>query len=231
MVAPESMLGEQTYSAQDITREPVYCRYCAQIATILQTPLPRKTDPVTGQPTNELMPRHLTVAPDGKVKWIHFHDWVQEHLRPDGIFRPISGIAAKAAEQALRLAATLAMVDDLNVPAITLEHVKNGIVLARFYLTEALRIFHTAKTNPDLLIAEKVLFWLRTREATDMNLVSLPDVYQLGPNAVRDKATASKIMAIISDHGWIRPVEGGTEVGGKKRRLVWEVSPYVFQSA
>lgn len=231
IVAPESMLGEQTYSAQDLTREPAYDRYCAQITTILQTPLPRKTDPVTGQPTNELVPRHLRVAPDGKVKWIHFHDWVQEHLRPDGIFRPISGIAAKAAEHALRLGATMAMVDDLNITAIPLGHVINGITLTRFYLTEALRIFHSAKTSPDLLIAEKVLSWLRTREGTNKNLVSLPDVYQMGPNAVRDKATAIKIIQILSDHGWVRPVEGGAEVGGKKRRQAWEVSSYVFQGA
>jgi len=231
IAAPESMLGEQTYSSQDLTREPAYGRYCAQIATILQTPLPRKTDPVTGQPTNELTPRHLPVASEAKAVWVRFHDWIQEHLRPDGMFRPISSIAAKAAEHALRLAGTLALVDDLNGPAITLQHVKNGIILAQFYLTEALRLFHTAKTNPDLLVAEKVLAWLRTREGSEKSLISLPDIYQMGPNAVRDKATAIKVMQILSDHLWVKPVEGGAEVGGKKRRQVWEVSPYVFQSA
>jgi hypothetical protein len=231
IVAPESMLGEQTYSSQDLTREPAYGRYCTQITTILQTSLPRKTDPVTGQPTNELTPRHLPVAPEAKAVWVRFHDWIQEHLRPDGMFRPISSIAAKAAEHALRLAGTLALVDDLNGPAITLQHVKNGIILAQFYLTEALRLFHTAKTNPDLLVAEKVLAWLRTREGSEKSLISLPDIYQMGPNAVRDKATAIKVMQILSDHLWVKPVEGGAEVGGKKRRQVWEVSPYVFQSA
>ncbi|MGA9753906.1 MAG: DUF3987 domain-containing protein [Desulfobaccales bacterium] len=231
IVIPESMLGEQTYSSQDLTREPAYGRYCTQITTIIQTSLPRKTDPVTGQPTNELTPRHLPVAPEAKAVWVRFHDWIQEHLRPDGMFRPISSIAAKAAEHALRLAGTLALVDDLNGPAITLQHLKNGIILAQFYLTEALRIFHTAKTNPDLLVAEKALAWLRTREGSEKSLISLPDIYQMGPNAVRDKATAIKVMQILSDHLWVKPVEGGAEVGGKKRRQVWEVSPYVFQGA
>jgi len=225
IVAPESMLGEQTYSSQDLTREPAYGRYCTQITTILQTSLPRKTDPVSGQPTNELTPRHLPVTPEAKALWVRFYDWIQEHLRPDGMFRPISSIAAKAAEHALRLAGTLALVDDLNGPAITIQHVKNGIILARFYLTEALRLFYTAKTNPDLVLAEKVLTWLRTRECPDKHLVSLSDVYQMGPNAVRDKATAAKIMQILTEHFWVRPLEGGAEIAGKKRRQVWEVNP------
>ena len=107
------------------------------------------------------------MAPEAKALWVRFYDWIQEHLRPDGMFRPISSIAAKAAEHALRLAGTLALVDDLNSPAITIQHVKNGIILARFYLTEALRLFHSAKTNPDLVLAEKVLTWLRTRKCPD----------------------------------------------------------------
>jgi hypothetical protein len=221
------MLGEQTYSSQDLTQEPAYGRYCTQITTILQTSLPHKTDPVSGQPTNELTPRYLPVAPEAKALWVRFYDWIQEHLRPDGMFRPISSIAAKAAEHALRLAGTLALVDDLNSPAITIQHVKNGIILARFYLTEALRLFHTAKTNPDLVLAEKVLTWLRTRECPDKHLVSLSDVYQMGPNAVRDKATAGKIMQILTEHFWVRPLEGGAEIGGVKRRQAWEVHPNV----
>ena len=82
---------------------------------------------------NELIPRPIPVALEAKAVWIRFHDWIQEHLHHGGIFRPISGIAAKAAEHALRLAATLALVDNLNASAISLEQVKNGITLARFY--------------------------------------------------------------------------------------------------
>lgn len=225
--APESSLGTQTYVAKDLSIEASYGHYCARITQVLNAKLPFKIDPDTGKPMLELIPRKLPVSSDGKAIWIRFHDWVQEHLGHDGVFRPISGIAAKAAEHALRLAGTLSLVDDLNTMAISPGHVKAGIVLARFYLTEALRLFHTAKTNPDLVLAEKVLAWLRTRECPNNNLVSSPDVYQLGPNAVRDKGTARRILEILSDHGWVRLVEGGAEIAGKKRRQVWEVNPNV----
>jgi hypothetical protein len=230
IAAPESTLGAQTYVAQDLSSEANYGRYCARLTTILQAKLPLRIDPKTGKPTNELTPRALSVSPDGKEIWIRFHDWVQDHLKPGGVFRPISGIAAKAGEHALRLAGTLALMDNIDTAFISPEHVKAGITLARFYLTEALRLFQNAKTNPDLVLAEKVLNWLRTRECPDKHLVSLPDVYQLGPNSVRDKGTAERILGILSDHRWVRQVEGGAEIDGKKRRQAWEVRPGV-QSA
>lgn len=227
IVAPESALGAQTYVAQDLSIEASYGRYCARLTAILQAKLPLKVDPETGNPTNELTPRALPVSPDGKEIWIRFHDWVQDHLKARGIFRPISGIAAKAGEHALRLAGTMALVKNIDATFIPPEHVKAGIVLARFYLTEALRLFHAAKTNPDILLAEKVLAWLKAREGSSPQVISLPCVYQTGPNAVRDKATAARCMAILGDHGWVRPVEGGAEIDGKKRRQVWEVNPDV----
>ena len=46
----------------------------------------------------------------------------------------------------------------------------------------------------------------------------------MGPNAVRDKATAAKIMQILTEHFWVKLPEGGAEIGGVKRRQVWEVT-------
>jgi hypothetical protein len=227
IAAPESMMGKQSYVAQDLSSEASVGRYYARLTAILQTNLPLKIDQETGKPTNELTPRALLVSSEGKEIWIHFHDWIQENLKEGGIFRIISGIAAKAAEHALRLAGTMTLVDKIDATFIPPEHVKAGITLSRFYLAEALRLFNTAKTDPDLVLAEKVLTWLRTRECPDKHLVSLPDVYQFGPNAVRDKGTAGRILGILSDHRWVRPVEGGAEIDGKKRRHVWEVRPNV----
>ncbi|MDP2045947.1 MAG: DUF3987 domain-containing protein, partial [Deltaproteobacteria bacterium] len=227
VAAPESTLGEQRYVPQDLSRDASYGRYCARLTAILQAKLPLKIDLETGKTTNELIPRALPVSPDGKKIWIRFHDWVQDHLKSGGVFRPISGIAAKAAEHALRLAGTLALVDNIDATFISLEHVKAGITLAQFYLNEALRLFHSAKTDPDILLTEKVLMWLKTRTGSRPQLVSLPCVYQTGPNAVRDKATASRCLSLLADHGWVRLVEGGAEVAGKKRRQVWKVNPDV----
>jgi hypothetical protein len=165
------------------------------------------------------------VAPDAKAIWVHYHDHIQAHLGPNGAFRPISGFAAKAAEHSLRLAGVLTLANDLKAQDISEVEMRAGIVLSQFYLGEALRLFHTAQTNPDLLLAEKVLTWLKRAGAPA--LVSLPDVYQSGPNACRDKATAARILAILCDHGLTRQVEGGAVIDGKRRRVVYEVRPDV----
>jgi len=230
IIAPESALGSQAYVSQDLNQQADYGRYCARITTILQVPLPFKPDPETGKPTNELVTKQLQISPDAKRDWIDFHDWIQENLRPDGPYLPISGIAAKAAEHALRLAGTLTLVENLEATVISQENVRSGITLANFYLTEALRLFHSAKTNLDLINAEKVLAWLRTRSGVDKSLICLPDVYRLGPNVVRDKETAVKIMTILADHGWINQLASGAKIDGKQRRQVWMVHPHVFET-
>jgi hypothetical protein len=53
---------------------------------------------------------------------------------------------------------------------------------------EALRLFEASGISGTLLLAHKLLVWLQTSWCEP--LVSLPDIYRLGPNAIRDKATA-----------------------------------------
>lgn len=52
----------------------------------------------------------------------------------------------------------------------------------------------------------------------------LPDIYQRGPNAIRDKGTARRIVEILEDHGWLVSVESGGEVAGLHRRDVWQIT-------
>jgi hypothetical protein len=53
--------------------------------------------------------------------------------------------------------------------------------------------------------------------------ISLPDIYQNGPGAIRDKATASRIVGILEDHGYLSKIEGGAEIAGHQRRDAWHI--------
>jgi hypothetical protein len=53
--------------------------------------------------------------------------------------------------------------------------------------------------------------------------ISLPDIYQRGPNAIRDKATATKLVGILVDHGWLHKIEGGAVIAGHHRRDAWKI--------
>jgi len=133
----------------------------------------------------------------------------------------VKGLAAKGAEHAARLSGVLTLVNDLQAGAVALAEMEAGIELAQFYLGEALRLFDAAADNPDLILAEKCLAWARNRGCP----LTLPELYQFGPNQVRDKETANRIVTILEKHGWLLQIPDGAEVAGKRRRLAWEVRP------
>ena len=130
---------------------------------------------------------------------------------------PIRAFANKAAEHAARLAAVLQLVEDYDAGLISAANMTAGIRLAQFYIGEALRLHHAGTTDPDLTEAQKLLDWLDERGE---RLISLPDIYQRGPNSVRSKAKANKLVRILEDHGWLVEV-GPAKVGGVQRREVW----------
>ena len=130
------------------------------------------------------------------------------------------GLANKLAEHATRLAATLALVRNLSAAEIAPEFADAGIELAQHFAAEAPRLFDgpgAARDRPGREAAGLVAgTWPEA-------LVSLPDIYQRGPSAIRDKKTAQEAVSILEDHGWLLRVEGGAEVGGARRQQVWLV--------
>jgi hypothetical protein len=71
------------------------------------------------------------------------------------------------------------------------------------------------------LLAERLLRWLQSDWGE--SVISLPDIYQKGPNAIREKATARRMVGILVDHGWLLLVTGGAVVAGHHRREAWRV--------
>jgi hypothetical protein len=213
---PASNIGNRPYKEADLSGTPEMGRYFGRMMSLLEAPLP-----LAGDSQNQLEPRQLPLNPAAKNTWIGFHDHIEKLCRDGEPLHPIKGFAAKAAEHAARLAGTLALVEDLHISTIHPSHIEAGIELAQFYLGEALRLFNSAAENPDLVLAEKLLLWAKDKGHT---LISLPLVYQAGPNGIRDKATAKRIVQILEGHDWMIPIEGGAEVAGKHRRDVWEVN-------
>jgi hypothetical protein len=123
--------------------------------------------------------------------------------------------------QASRLAAVLALVGDIAACEIGPEAVDGGIDLAQHYAAEALRLFDAAAVKPEIVRAERLLQWLL--EVWEEPLVSTPDVYQFGPNAIRDKRTAHDAIAILEEHGSLIRVDSGGMVRGVRRQEVWRI--------
>ena len=54
-------------------------------------------------------------------------------------------------------------------------------------------------------------------------IISLADIYQLGPNPIGDAATARKMVGMLEAHGWLSSVQGGAVVNGVPRRECWRI--------
>ena len=212
---PKSTIGTRLYKPVNLNTTPEAKRYFATLLQILE-----HSQPVSKDRNDGLSPREITLTNDAMAEWIRFHDHVELLCKDGESLAPIKGFACKAAEQAARIAGTLAVVENVKAQFITLENIQAGIAIAQFYLGESLRLFHSSADDPELILAENCLNWAIEQGG----LFSLPCLYQRGPNRVRDKKTAQRIVEILEQHNWIIPVDGGAEIDGKKRREAWKVS-------
>ena len=83
-----------------------------------------------------------------------------------------------------------------------------------------MRLFGASRVSAELREAQQLLTWLHMNWQEPR--VSLPDIYQRGPNSIRDKAQAHRAVTVLAEHGWLAPALAG-EVGGVFRREVWTI--------
>jgi hypothetical protein len=170
---------------------------------------------------NELEPRLLPLSSCARGLWNKFADHIERAIVPNGELEPIRGLANKLPEHAARLAAVVTLVRDIDAGEIVAADIEAGIALAEHYAAEALRLFGSSRVNGDLRLAQRLLDWLLG--AWGEPAISLPDIYQRSLNAIGDKATAAKMVAILEDHGWLVRLAQGAIVAGQRRRDAWRI--------
>lgn len=213
---PASTAGTRRYREIDLSNSLELKKYTARILEILETPLL-----LAEGKQNELKPRLLPLSPEAKQLWITFHDAIEKKLIDGGQFASIRGLANKAPEHSARLAGVLALVEHLQCSAISLKHMQAGIELTNHYLNEALRLFEAGAIDPDLSLAEKLLHWLQLRNES---VITLIEIYQFGPNAIRNAHKARILMNILVEHGWAIPLNEGAIFQSKLRNEAWQLS-------
>jgi hypothetical protein len=110
---------------------------------------------------------------------------------------------------------------DLDAGETGRPEMQGGITIAEHYSAEALRLSGTSRVSTELRLAKALLRWLLNE--WNEPAVSLPDIYQRGPNVVRDRAMASKLVALLEEHNWVRRIKQGAKVAGQQRRDAWKI--------
>jgi hypothetical protein len=162
----------------------------------------------------------MRLSSGARAGWIKFSEHIEAQIAGGRPLEAIRGLANKLPEHAARISSVLAKTDNLGTIEVASNHLQAGIALGQHYAAEALRVFEASRVNVDIQMAQQLLAWLLGRGE---GLISLPDIYQHGPNAVRDMRTARRLVGILEQHGWLDRVEAGTTVDGVFRRDVWKV--------
>jgi hypothetical protein len=202
VASPDSIAGTRLYRDPCPEDEAAIRAYGARILSLLEAPWPLAADRMDG-----LEPRWLPLSASATRQWQEFYDRVETECRSEGKYRSVGDLAAKIAEHACRIAGVLAIVADLDAVTIDDASMASALILAEWYLDEALRLQRACRVDPSLLRAHSLLVWLSGREATD---VRFSDVLQFGPAQTRIKREAEAALTTLKDHGWVEEVSPRT---------------------
>jgi hypothetical protein len=204
---------------QDLVRSAVHDleAYNAAVDRLLRRPVRWKdeNDRSLGVTLDAL---HFT--PEARALWVAFHNTIEGELRPASSLSAVKAFASKLPENAARVAGVLTLVDDDRASMIEADTLANAIELAKYYLSEAVRLIAVGAVSPHLHRAETLRQWLLSLKAS---VVSLSQVYQLGPSSLRQADKARESMKILAEHGWLRPLPDGAVIDGKLYREAWRI--------
>jgi len=215
LTAPEPASGTRMHHEPSPESDAALKRYGARLLSILEAPLPLAIGTL-----NELAPRTLLLSAESRHLWIGFHDYVERRLVPGGELESVRGLANKLPEHAARIATVLALVSNIAAGQVSSGEMEAGIMLAQHYVVEAMRLFGASRVSAELHEAQRLLTWLLTQWHEP--LVSLPEIYRLGPASIRDKAHAHRAVTILEQHLWLVPAGAG-EIAGTPRRETWRI--------
>lgn len=220
VVSPESTMGYRLWRETSYDDNREIDNFAGRIKSLLAAKTRRALDE-NGQPTNDLEPEAIGLSLDAKAAWVEFFDDVEKRLTEEGDLRPISGFAAKIAEQALRIAGVLTVVERVNAGAIGKQAMLNAIALSKHYLSEAARLQGVAKVSDDLLKAQ--MLYDRLRQKFGDGEFGLADITRLRLKYSPSSDESQKLLTVLERHGMIKQFE---RKGARGHSMIrWALTP------
>lgn len=165
----------------------------------------------------------LPLANAARKALIDFHDEIEAQLVVGGKFEKVRGFAGRATENATRLAAVVALFDDIQVQEVPEEAALAACELMRFYIDEFANLLSLARSNKDESAAGDLGVWM-ARQYGAGGIGHDKEISQFGPPAFRKKGDRQEALRVLRDHHWIEMLPKGTEVDGAKRAEAFRVS-------
>ena len=171
IIAPDSNIGRMSCKRTAKKESTEYINNFNQIIEkIIKTPLPVGNN-------NELIPRVINLSYEAKTILEEFSDYVTGRCGVDGEYEHIKKFINKYPEYAARLAATFALIEDINVTEIKGKYMLNAKNIMLYYINEILRLIRGGKVSDDIIVAEKLVGWLKKNGKKNMVNMFLYRIY------------------------------------------------------
>lgn len=217
---PESLAGTRMIENGGQI-DPAYLsvidQFAARVGRVLREPLP-----ITDE--GALEPKVLELDADAKRLWIEFHNDIERQTGEGSELQNVRGFVGKLPEQAARLAALLQVFEKGRaVEAICADPMERAITIARFYLSEARRLYGDYLPTQAETDATVLANWVQAQ--WDEPFLSFRAVQRHGPTQLR-RAPASHLRTVFgelvqSDH--LAEHQQAETVRGERARKVYRV--------
>jgi hypothetical protein len=201
---PRSTLGTHVYREPPV-RTPALDRYERRIVELLDAQLSDRFPLVPGDPTAALAPPTVTLDRRAKECWREHHDQVARELGEWGKYAEFVDVAAKNAENVVRLAANFHLLEGGEAPGeLGAEIMESTVRLGCWYLGETRRALGIGQAAPVNMDATLLSAWASRRVVS-----SFParEVSRSGPPRLRQlPARRDAALDLLCQAHHLRPI-------------------------
>ncbi|MCL6703940.1 YfjI family protein [Pseudomonas sp. T1.Ur] len=192
MTWPTSLAGQRSYQAVDLSKDAALKRYHHRLSALFYQPWSLSAD-------GALQLSKLSLSPLARRRWIDLHDAIEAQLGEFGELASVRPSGSKAADNLLRIAGILAVVEEGSV--VEVDHIQRASALVGYYLTEIQRLTEQEPVCRVKEEADRLLRWLQVK---DWKRFSIRDLNRNGPRFARKSSRhATKLLVELLDHQWL----------------------------
>jgi putative DNA primase/helicase len=220
---PTSTMGQRRYRRVPEVPQGLIDFNARCYELLVNVALPYRKRPNGTVDPMRLDPPILPLSADAHARWVVYHDAVERELL--GQFDDIRDVAAKAAEQAVRLAAVFWVFEHGHGPgpgdAIDDMTMHAALRVSGWFLLETQRVLRAFDRSAPEQRAETLLSWLASHQLASGQLAAgqswtlLNDILRLGPAEVRKRDDRDLALALLKDRGLV-----ATDTNGRRERVV-----------
>ena len=203
-------LNKPDTQVQEHSRQ-VLREYDEFMTKALTTPLPV----VEGTP-NDLDPPLMIPTPEAEAVFEAFREEVRSMRKDLNEEDSVHDLINKHPEIAGRIAATFALVDDLDSLTIDRDTAECGVAFTRYFMGESIRIATPTIPSPHILTAEQIVNWMAAQQIT-----SLPRT-KLQSASLGRKLTVAEIdpaIKLLIESGWLEEEIIKRKGGGRGKHI------------